>query len=105
MRQPGSLLRRYAASTYDLAPLDDLGRDERPQLLGRHWGRLRADVDQALAQIRAVQGSDGDPIELLDDRLGCATRREQSEPCGTFISGEAGFCGCRHVGQSNRPAL
>src|SRR5581483_8571233 len=69
--------RRNAGLLDDAAPLAGLRDDELLQRLGAGRDRLSALVDEALAHVRIVDRRLQCRVELIDDRLRRARRRQQ----------------------------
>src|SRR5262249_27284302 len=96
----GSLLNgRNAGFDDDVAPFDRLGGDELGELLGRGGNAFRALLDDFTGYLRILDGRDQLLIELGDDRLWRAVRRQQREPSRRLVVLDARFRDRGNVGK------
>src|SRR5207249_5291436 len=93
----------YAASRDHLAPLGDLALDESLHLLGARRAGLAAEIDEALARIRARQRLAYLGVQPLDDLSRRAAARAKADE-GIYFVALNGLRHRRHVRQ-RLPAL
>src|SRR6266849_1043335 len=96
-------VRRRTGDAHDLAPFLRLGGDEFAEILAEGGARLGAELGEARRDIGRLEDFRHFRAELLDDRGGCARRRDEAEPGRGLEAGKPLFRDGRQLRETLRP--